>query len=171
MPYNVTAPVPRHEGDTAVEPVEEVRFLILAAQREGNRRLARELRPLGITPAQAEVLRLLAERQPLTLSGLGELLVCESGSNPSRLVDRLVAAGLVQRVTSSQDRRQVELKLTESGGEIARGVAVVEAELHRGIEAAGAGYDLAGVLGFLRSLVAGQSAGDAVARRAGRPQT
>jgi DNA-binding MarR family transcriptional regulator len=152
-----------------VEPVEEVRYLILAAQREGNRRLARELRPLGVTPAQAEVVRLLAERQPLTLSGLGELLVCESGSNPSRLVDRLVAAGLVERVTSAQDRRQVELTLTEAGGAIARDVATIESGLHRGIEAAGAGQDLEGVLTFLRLLVEGQSAGDAVARRAGRP--
>ncbi|MEU5028643.1 MarR family winged helix-turn-helix transcriptional regulator [Streptomyces milbemycinicus] len=152
-----------------MEPVEEVRYLILAAQREGNRRLARGLRPLGVTPAQAEVLRLLADRQPLTMSGLGDLLVCESGSNPSRLVDRLVAAGLVQRVPSSQDRRQVELTLTGAGGVIARDVAVIEAELYREIEAAGASHDLSGVLGFLRSLVEGQSAGDAVARRAGRP--
>ncbi|MEU1787730.1 MarR family transcriptional regulator [Streptomyces sparsogenes] len=152
-----------------MDPAEEVRYLILAAQREGNLRLARALRPLGVTPAQAEVLRLLADRQPLTLSGLGELLVCESGSNPSRLVDRLVAADLVRRVPSSRDRRQVELTLTEAGGRIAREVAGIEAELHHGIDAAGAGHDLEGVLGFLRSLVAGQSAGDAVARRAGRP--
>ena len=42
-----------------MRPVEELRFLILAAQREGNRMLSHALRPLGITPAQAEVLRLL----------------------------------------------------------------------------------------------------------------
>jgi len=152
-----------------MEAAEEVRYLILAAQREGNRRLAQQLRPLGVTPAQAEVLRLLAERQPLTMSGLGELLVCESGRNPSRLVDRLVTAGLVQRVTSRQDRRQVELTLTEAGASIARDVAAIEAELHQGIDTAGAGRDLDSVLGFLRSLVEGRSAGDAVARRAGRP--
>ncbi|MFI2345621.1 hypothetical protein ACH492_00880 [Streptomyces sp. NPDC019443] len=40
---------------------------------------------MAVTPAQAEVLRLLAERQPLSMSGLGALLVCESGNNPSRL--------------------------------------------------------------------------------------
>jgi hypothetical protein len=47
------------------------------------------LRPLGVTPAQAEVLQVLADRQPLTLTGFGELLVCESGTNPSRLIDWL----------------------------------------------------------------------------------
>ena len=54
------------------------------------------LRPLGVTPAQAEVLQVLADRQPLTLTGLGELLVSESGTNPSRLTGRLVTAGLAQ---------------------------------------------------------------------------
>ena len=45
-----------------MSPVEELRYLILAVQREGNRRLAQALRPHGVTPAQAEVLRLLQER-------------------------------------------------------------------------------------------------------------
>jgi len=151
-----------------MDPAEEVRFLILAAQREGNRQLAQELRPLGVTPAQGEVLRLLAERQPLSMSGLGTLLVCESGANPSRLVDRLVTAGLVRREESSRDRRHVELSLTPAGHETARSVAAVEAELHSRIAAAATGQDLGAVLGFLRTLVAGQSAGEAVALRAGR---
>lgn len=40
---------------------EELRYLILAIQREGNRLLAAELRPLGVTPSQAEVLRVLSD--------------------------------------------------------------------------------------------------------------
>ncbi|MEV6104298.1 MarR family transcriptional regulator [Streptomyces sp. NPDC051940] len=154
-----------------MEPVEEIRYLVLAAQREGNRRLAQGLRPLGVTPAQAEVLRLLAERQPLTLSGLGTLLVCESGTNPSRLVDRLVTAGLVRREEGSRDRRRVELTLTAAGHETARAVAEVETALHARIAEAAGGHDLRPVLGFLRDLVAGESAGEAVALRAGRAKT
>ncbi|WP_369230070.1 MarR family winged helix-turn-helix transcriptional regulator [Streptomyces sp. R21] len=151
-----------------MEPAEEVRFLILAAQREGNRQLAQGLRPLRVTPAQAEVLRLLAERQPLSMSGLGALLVCESGGNPSRLVDRLVTAGFVRREEGSHDRRHVELTLTPAGHETARAVAAIEAELHAGIHAAAAGHDVEAVLALLRTLVSGSSAGDAVALRAGR---
>ncbi|MCP2324334.1 DNA-binding MarR family transcriptional regulator [Hamadaea flava] len=146
-------------------PVEELRYLILAAQREGNRQLAQALRPHGITPAQAEVLRLLEDRQPLTLSGLGELLVCESGTNPSRLVDRLVSAELVRRVPGEQDRRQVELSLTPAGRRLARKVAAIEDELHRMLAAAGSARELATAATFLRTLVAGQPAGDAVALR------
>ena len=103
---------PRPRPAEQMRSAEEVRYLILAAQREGNRQLAQALRPLGLTPSQAEVLRLLGDRQPLTLTGLGELLVCESGTNPSRLVDRLVTAGLVHRTESPHDRRQVALTLS-----------------------------------------------------------
>jgi DNA-binding MarR family transcriptional regulator len=153
-----------------VRPVEELRYLILAAQREGNRQLAQTLRPLGVTPSQAEVLRLLEDRQPLTLTGLGELLVCESGTNPSRLVDRLVTAGLVRRIEAAQDRRQVELTLTDEGRQIARQIADVEEQLYQHFDTAGGGRDLSGVISYLRALVAGQPSGEAVALRAGSPR-
>jgi DNA-binding MarR family transcriptional regulator len=151
-----------------MKPVEELRYLILAVQREGNRQLAQALRPHGVTPAQAEVLRLLQERQPLTLSGLGELLVCESSTNPSRLVDRLVAAGLVKRVAGKHDRRQVELTLTPDGVRTAGRVAGIEDELHRALHSAGSAQQLATVITFLRTLADGSPAGEAVALRAGR---
>ena len=55
----------------------------------------------------------------LTRTGLGELLVCESGTNPSRLVDRTVELGLVSRTTpDAGDRRQVILQLTAKGREL-----------------------------------------------------
>jgi MarR family len=92
--------------------VQELRYLILALQREGHRLFAARLRPLGLTPAQAETLTMLAVRQPLTLGGLGDLLVCDSGASPSRLVERLVAAGLVRREAEAADRRQILLSLT-----------------------------------------------------------
>jgi MarR family transcriptional regulator, organic hydroperoxide resistance regulator len=142
-----------------------LRFLILAAQREGNRMLSQALRPLGITPAQAEVLRLLQDHQPLTLFGLGELLVCESGASPSRLVDRLVSAGLVSRVESAIDRRQVSLTLTADGRRIARRVATIEEQLYRKLDAASAGHDTAAVIALLRDFVADLPSGMAVARR------
>ena len=38
---------------------ELIRYLVLAAQREGNRRLTRELLAIGLTPSQSEVMRIL----------------------------------------------------------------------------------------------------------------
>jgi DNA-binding MarR family transcriptional regulator len=151
-------------------PVEELRYLILAAQREGNRLLGRELKPLGLTSSQAEVLRILQERQPLTLTGLGELLVCESGNNPSRLVDRLTAAGLVDRRVPAHDRRHIELTLTEEGMRLAHRITEIENDLYRAIEAAAGGHDLDQITGFLRAFVDGLPSGQALARRIGAGQ-
>jgi MarR family transcriptional regulator, organic hydroperoxide resistance regulator len=155
-----------------MRPEEEIGLLILAAQREGNRLIATTLRPLGVTPAQAEVLQVLADWQPLTLTRLGELLVCESGTNPSRLVDRLVTAGLVHRVESGQDRRQVELSLTPDGRAKARQIDRIKKQMHELMHAAGASYDMQQVLGYLRALIQGRPAGLAIeARAARRPAT
>ena len=48
-----------------MSPPEELRFLILGAQREGNRILADRVSPLGLTPAQAEVIRCLNDGPPM----------------------------------------------------------------------------------------------------------
>ena len=71
---------------------EQIRYLILAAQREGNRQLSSALAQLGLTPAQSEALRILDDHGPLALKRLGDMLVCDTGTSPSRIVDRLVAA-------------------------------------------------------------------------------
>jgi DNA-binding MarR family transcriptional regulator len=151
-----------------VRPAEELRYLILAAQREGNRLLAQALRPLGVTPSQAEVVRVLQERGPLTLGGLGELLVCESGNSPSRLVDRMVATGLVRREVAAHDRRHVELSVTDEGARLGRRIIDIENDLYTSIDAAAEGRDVEEVMEFLRAFVGDLPAGQALARRAVR---
>jgi DNA-binding MarR family transcriptional regulator len=148
---------------------EELRYLILGAQREGNRLLTQALRPLGLTPSQAEVIRVLHDRQPLTLSGVGELLVCESGNSPSRLVDRLTTAGIVNREPSAHDRRHVELSLTEKGTNLATRIVEIEERLYEMIDAAAEKYDVDQITEFLRSFVADLPAGRALAARAKKP--
>jgi MarR family transcriptional regulator, organic hydroperoxide resistance regulator len=143
---------------------EELRYLVLAAELEGKRQLAQQLRPLGLTPAQAEVLRVLADHAPLSLNGLGSLLVCESGTSPSRLVDRVVARGLVDRRPGATDGRAVELTLTPEGERLAREVAAIEEAMYATIDAL-AGPDIGVSLEFLRSFVEGSPSGQALARR------
>jgi MarR family transcriptional regulator, organic hydroperoxide resistance regulator len=147
-----------------VQPVEEFRYLVLAAQREGNRILTEALRPLDLTPSQAEVLRVLQEQQPLSLIALGDLLVCESGS-PSRLVNGLVEADLVKRVPNSSNGRMVTLTLTETGEEMATRVRAVEAALYEFIAGAFEGQSLSESMAVLWRLVEGRPAGEALARR------
>jgi DNA-binding MarR family transcriptional regulator len=148
-----------------MRPAEEIRYLVLAAQREGSRLLDRALKPLGVTDAQAEVIRVLQDRQPLTLSGLGDLLICESGNSPSRLVARLVDAGLVRREVLEHDRRHVELTLTDEGADIAERILLIEQDLYRVIDTVGAGHDTRALTDFLRAFVADLPAGRAFERR------
>jgi DNA-binding MarR family transcriptional regulator len=144
---------------------ELIRYLVLAAQREGNRRLTRELRAIGLTTSQSEVLRVLGDHAPLSLTGLGELLVCESGKSPSRLVDRLVGAGLVERATAPDDRRHVTLRLTGTGRDAEAAVRDVEERLYADLDASTASLDMRPVIEGLRLLSAGQLAGKAVQNR------
>ena len=155
----------RHVFCDSVEPVEELRYLILGAQREGARALAELLRPAGITAAQGEVIAVLQDaKRPLTVREIGERLVCETGS-PSRLVASLVSAGLLQRRERSDDRRAVELSLTARGAAAAKQVRRAESALHDWIADALGDRDAAAAIRALRKLVDGRPAGDAIARR------
>lgn len=147
------------------DDIERIRYLLLAVQREGSRMLATELAPIGLTPSQAEVLRLLVEYEPLTLTGLGELLVCESGTNPSRLVARLIDAGFVQKEAVAADARQIKLTLTPLGRERQVRSRQVEHDLHARMQNALKDIDLTTFTSALENLVQGTSAGEAIARR------
>ncbi len=144
---------------------ERLRYVILAAQREGNRRLTADLAPLSLTPAQSEVLRVLGESNGITLTALGSQLICESGTNPSRLVDRLVEAGLVNRSTDAADRRQVTLTLTDSGLEKEARVREIEDSLYADLDAALGSTATGVVLEILQRLVSGQPSGTALNNR------
>ena len=152
-----------------MNPAEELRFLILGAQREGSRLLTAQLSPLGVTPAQAEVITCLSAGGAMSLSTLGKLLVCETGS-PSRLVDTLVGRGIVVRRENPDDRRQVTLELTPEGARLNAGIGKVEARLYGFLAERLTPADIAGLTAPLRALVAGTPSGDAIARRKARPK-
>lgn len=145
-------------------PAGELRLLVLAAQREGNRLFADQLRPLGLTPSQAEVIRVLHEAQPLSLIELGELLVCETGS-PSRLVDGLVKVGIVERLPSPSDQRKVVLSLTEHGQKLDRQIASVEKNFEALFAHLGDEETVSTVMSMLWRFVADKPTGEALARR------
>ena len=121
-------PASRTTGSDRALAFSELRYLVLAAQREGNRALIKLLAPLELTPAQAEILLVLHSFGPLTLRSLGEMIVCEAGS-PSRIVDMLVTRRLVHRRPSPSDRRAVQLELTEAGAELVPHLQDIEAGL------------------------------------------
>jgi DNA-binding MarR family transcriptional regulator len=136
-----------------MQPAEELRYLVLAIQRDGNRALVALLRPLGLTPAQAEVISVLARSpRPLTVRQLGDRLVCEPGS-PSRLVASLAAAGLIDRSPDPGDARAWTLELSAQGHQAARDIARVDARFHADLDARiGSPRDAEAALRVLRRL-------------------
>lgn len=79
-------------------------------------RLERELAPHGLSTTQYNVLRILrgAGKDGLCRNEIGERLISRM-PDVSRLLDRMEGAGLVSRVRSTEDRRLVNTRLTESG--------------------------------------------------------
>lgn len=96
-----------------------------------SRRLAKEqCARFGITATQLNVLKLLQEIGALSSSELSRRLAAQN-STVTGIVDRMAAAGLVQREQSADDRRVWKIKLTERGREIAERIEVAPWDLLR----------------------------------------
>lgn len=164
MAITTDRPPVRPPTPTAMRQASELRFLVLAAQREGNRQLAQALREIGLTPAQAEVITTLDEHEPLTVAALGRYIVCESGS-PSRLVDALVQKGLVERESGQADRRVVHLRLTAQARALLEQIRAVDNALDSMIAERLSEADSLPVIDALRSIIRGTNTGAKVAHR------
>lgn len=112
-----------------MERGEELRFLLLATHREGNRQFSEALKSFKLTPSQAEVIQVLQQYQPMTLLQLGERLVCELGS-PSRLVKTMVKAGWVEKLPNPDDGRAVLLQLSPQAEAILPQLNQIEAKFN-----------------------------------------
>lgn len=78
----------------------------------------KHLKPFKLSWQQFNLMRILKGQQgkPVPLRLLAERML-DPQSNASRIVDKLVEKGLVDRVTCSDDRRQVRLTLSQQGVE------------------------------------------------------
>lgn len=76
----------------------------------------RFLRKYGISTQQLNVLRILREVKPKVATvTLLQRRMLDKMSNASRLVDKLLEKGLVNRVLNKNDRRKVDVKITAKG--------------------------------------------------------
>jgi DNA-binding MarR family transcriptional regulator len=147
-----------------VDPLYELALSLKAAQRGLERAANEVMEPLGVTAAQADALSVLAHAGPLSLKELGELLIAEAG-HPSRMVDRLVEAGLVERQPAKEDRRRVVLSLTPKGRRLEKRAAAARRQvLDLGRQLVG-DRDVTATLELLRELLAATPYADVIARR------
>ncbi len=113
---------PRASPAPPPDPV-RVYFRFLRLHRRVEGAIARELKELGLSIPQFDLLSTLTEREGTTQQELAERLYVTKG-NVSGLVDRLVEAGLVERRATAGDRRSNALHLTAKGRALAgRGIA------------------------------------------------
>ncbi len=106
-------------------------FRFIRLNRRVTAAVAAELRGIGLSIPQFDVLSTLSEREGLTQQDLAARLYVTKG-NVSGLIDRLVEAWLVERRPIPGDRRAHALHLTPAGAELAaRGIAAQEAYVRR----------------------------------------
>ncbi len=88
-----------------------------------RRQMASALEPVGITPQQYNVLRILrgAGDDSLPTLEIGSRMI-EQAPGITRLLDRLEAKGLVERERCRKDRRRVLCRISASGRELLAGL-------------------------------------------------
>lgn len=147
-----------------MDPLFEFGLAVKAIQRELERQTNDAMRPLGLTGPQADALSVIGQAGPLSLKQLGDLLIAEAG-HPSRLVDRLVEAGLVERQAADDDRRRVVLSLTARGRRLEKRVADTRAALVARARELTGGRDIEPALAVLRDLVQHTQFAELISRR------
>ncbi len=111
-----------------MKPGDCIFFQLAKASQLGSRFLNQKVAEMNITPVQAMVLGFLNEEDGITASELGKRTELDSATMTG-IVDRLEAAGLVERRGHPADRRSIEIHLTERGRTLADGAVrlIVEA--------------------------------------------
>lgn len=86
-----------------------------------NQRHAQALKTFGISIQQFNILRILRgmRPEPATVKLLTERMI-DKMSNASRLVEKLKAKGLVERKSCPEDRRRVNIYITDKGLDLLR---------------------------------------------------
>lgn len=89
----------------------------------------------GITAQQFNILRILRGSHPSPLSTLQiRERMLDKMSDTSRIVDRLIAKGLVKKNTCKKDRRLVDVNITDKGLKLLERLDVRQDEMDRVLE-------------------------------------
>jgi len=125
----LTSPAPA-PADLGTDPL-RIWFRVIRLHRRAVNTVASELKALGLSIPQFDLLSTLTEREGLSQQELAERLYVTKG-NVSGLLDRMVEADLVERRSIPGDRRSNALYLTKKGRDLAeRGIAAQRAYVQR----------------------------------------
>jgi MarR family transcriptional regulator, organic hydroperoxide resistance regulator len=110
----------------------DITLLLEQAQRRVSKELDRVLSEAGATAEQWRVLNKLSDEKGLAIGELAQQL----SMNPptmTKLIDRMVAAGLVQRIVDDEDSRRVLVFITDSGLILFGKLSQKATEFHEGL--------------------------------------
>ena len=72
-------------------------------------------KPYGISPQQYNILRILkGANEPVKVQTIKDRMI-ERAPNATRLMDKLCAKNLIERISCESDRRVVHIKITQNG--------------------------------------------------------
>lgn len=147
-----------------MDPLFELALSVKAGHRALERLMNDALAPLGVTGLQADALSVIGQAGEISLKDLGELLIAEAG-HPSRLVDRMVTSGYVDRRPSPDDRRSVVLSLTPKGRDLERDIHQTRADVLATVAPLVDPHDVTAALRLFRTLLPHTDHGAIVERR------
>lgn len=117
-------------ADQEADPL-RIWFRVIRLHRRAVNTVASELKALGLSIPQFDLLSTLTEREGMSQQDLAERLYVTKG-NVSGLLDRMVEADLVERRAIPGDRRSNALYLTTKGRDLAeKGIAAQRAYVAR----------------------------------------
>jgi DNA-binding MarR family transcriptional regulator len=106
------------------DPEQSVAYLMRRILAAASMEVERQLEPSGLTNAQWVPLFKLSMGSASTVAELARGCQLDTGGM-TRLLDRLETKGLVRRVRSKEDRRVVNLELTDEGRAAAKTIPAV----------------------------------------------
>lgn len=121
---------PEHQGDGTPFTDDYLLFLLAQASAVASNAFHDELRKGGLSVSTWRILASLFPDLRLTVNGLAQKCLLKQPTL-TRALDRLERDGLVKRLASSNDRRQVLIELTKPGFALAS-EKVAQAQRHEG---------------------------------------
>lgn len=94
-------------------------FQLAKASQLANRFLSQKVSELSLTPVQALVLGFLHQEDQITSSELGRKTDLDSATLTG-ILDRLEAAGFIERKNNPGDRRSIHIHLTPRGNALSK---------------------------------------------------
>ena len=144
-------------------------FLLADAARLLRRRFEQESRDIPMTSAQLQIVARLTRNEAIGQAALAALLEIEP-MTMSRHVDRMEAAGLVERRPDPNDRRARQLFSTERSRRFLQPMRDRAAAVYDQVQAGLSAADRAALYAGLQTIIANLSAADRPEIAAGRPR-